>query len=63
MEETGMPDTPHKTSHGPKDPSPQEEGQRHPEPSDWREPGGDVKEPPLPGTLGNEEKFPRKGEI
>jgi hypothetical protein len=27
------------------------------------EPGQDVKEPPLPGTVGLEEKFPRKGEI
>ena len=35
----------------------------HPEPEDWREPGGDVKEPPLPGTASTEEKFPRKGEI
>jgi hypothetical protein len=30
---------------------------------DWREPGGDVKEPPPPGTTPNEEKFPRKGEL
>jgi hypothetical protein len=34
-----------------------------PEPKDWREPGGDVREPPPPGTAGTEEKFPRKGEI
>ena len=39
------------------------EATEHPEPEDWREPGGDVKEPPLPGTAGTEEKFPRKGEI
>jgi hypothetical protein len=26
-------------------------------------PGEDVKEPPLPETVGREEKFPRKGEI
>jgi hypothetical protein len=26
-------------------------------------PGEDVKEPPLPETVGLEEKFPRKGEI
>jgi hypothetical protein len=38
-------------------------GTEHPEPEDSREPGGDVKEPPLPGTAGTEEKFPRKGEI
>lgn len=46
-----------------KDPPRQEEDRHHPEPKDWREPGGDVQEPPLPGTSGNEEKFPRKGEI
>jgi hypothetical protein len=34
----------------------------HPKPQDWRDPGGDVKEPPLPGTASTEEKFPRKGE-
>jgi hypothetical protein len=57
---TGAPRTP---SDAPKRPPRQEENQHHPEPEDWREPGGDVKEPPLPGTSGNEEKFPRKGEI
>jgi hypothetical protein len=34
-----------------------------PQPEDPREPGGDVKEPPPPGTAGNEEKFPRKGDV
>lgn len=34
-----------------------------PGPRDWREPGGDVKEPPRPGTAGTQEKFPRKGEV
>ena len=48
----------------PKDKTPREsEAAEHPEPEDWREPGGEVKEPPLPGTAGTEEKFPRKGEI
>jgi hypothetical protein len=50
-------------SHGASDAprTPQDnEATEHPEPEDWREPGGDVKEPPLPST---EEKFPRKGDI
>jgi hypothetical protein len=56
-----MTGTPRTTS--PKDPPRQEEGRHHPEPEDRREPGGEVEEPPLPGTSGNEEKFPRKGDI
>jgi hypothetical protein len=62
-EETDMTRAPRTTSDDPKDPSRQKEGPHHPEPKGWREPGGDVQEPPLPGTSGNEEKFPRKGEI
>jgi hypothetical protein len=33
------------------------------QPNDPVEPGGDVKEPPPPGTVGTEEKFPRKGDL
>jgi hypothetical protein len=46
--------------------SPRPEGGDGPHPGpdeDWRESGGDVEEPPPPGTSGTEEKFPRKGEI
>jgi hypothetical protein len=32
------------------------------QPNDPVEPGGDVREPPPPGTAGTEEKFPRKGD-
>lgn len=63
IEETHMIGAPRTTPDDPKDLSRQKEEPHHPEPKDWREPGGDVKEPPLPGTSGNEEKFPRKGEI
>jgi hypothetical protein len=58
-----MPGTPRKPSDAPAVPPPQDEEERRPEPNDWREPGGDVKEPPLPGTARTDEKFPRKGEI
>ena len=37
---------PRTTSDDPKDPSRQKEGPHHPEPKGWREPGGDVQEPP-----------------
>ena len=49
------------TSNDSKDP--RKKDPDHPGRNDGREPGGDVKEPPLPGTAGNEEKFPRKGDI
>jgi hypothetical protein len=52
----------HVASDAPRAP-PDNQATEHPEPEDWREPGGDVKEPPLPGTASTEEKFPRKGEI
>lgn len=38
-------------------------GPGHSKPEDAQEPGGDVKEPPLPRSEDNEEKFPRKGEL
>jgi|SRR5580658_7104702 hypothetical protein len=62
-EETHMTDAPRTTSDAPQNPPRQKEDPRHPKPEDWREPGGDVREPPLPGTAGKEEKFPRKGEV
>ena len=63
IEETHMTDAPRTTSDAPQNPPRRKEDPHHPKPKDWREPGGDVREPPLPGTAGNEEKFPRKGEI
>ena len=57
-----MPGTPRKPSDAPAVPPPQDE-ERRPEPNDWREPGGDVKEPPPPGTAGTDEKFLREREI
>jgi hypothetical protein len=54
--------TPRKPSDIPKDP-PRGREEDPPGPEDWREPAGDVREPPPPGTAGIEEKFPRKGEI
>ena len=63
IEETPMTDAPRTTFDAPQNPPRQKEDPHPPESKDWREPGGDVQEPPLPGTSGNEEKFPRKGEI
>jgi len=59
-----MTDTPRKRSDTATD-TPRGHGKdEQPEPEDWREPGGDVKEPPPPGAAGTtEEKFPRKGDI
>jgi hypothetical protein len=54
----------HRAADAPRDKTPRDsEATEHPEPEDWREPGGEVKEPPLPGTASTEERFPRKGEI
>jgi hypothetical protein len=54
----------HGASGAPGDKTPRDsETTEQPKPEDSREPGGDVKEPPLPGTAGTEEKFPRQGEI
>jgi hypothetical protein len=58
-----MTDTPHKPSDTPGNPPRGRGGDEQPERKDGREPGGDVREPPPPGTAGTEEKFPRKGEI
>jgi hypothetical protein len=58
-----MPDTSHQPSGASEKPPGADDEKDRPGREDWREPGGDVREPPPPGTAGSEEKFPRKGEI
>jgi hypothetical protein len=58
-----MKDTPRKPSDTPPGPPRGRDEDEKPAPKEWREPGGDVKEPPPPGIAGTEERFPREGEI